>query len=907
MTLISTIESNPKLRLKMVILAITGTLLFIGMDSWTRYTRILSCTKASMGAATPPKIDPESPTGYELGMRNLILPPVGTDGLHWVMHTQKLLQQGGWRIRFTDNDNVPDGREIHWSHGFIWWLIALGTIHSTLTGLPLAASVEAVSPYANTLIFVAMIAGLPWILYRRFGAIAASGFAISLGTIYTFYEFFMIGNADHHGFAAAGALMCGLLLAIGGAGWVAAAPDEEAKQPKTKSKSTIKVFEYVIEPDAARRYFIGSGIAGSVSLWVSAATAVPTFFGIGLGVLFSVLIFGRKQSPEEPEYDPSLWRWWGMTGCCGSLFFYLLEYFPSHMGMRLEVNHPLYALAWLGGGEILSRLTRWRVEGTRPWQGIGAFFSLIAAIVAVLLLPTLVKLYPEKYFWVTDEFLWKFHHDYIHEFKTIFAWAQSRATVQAVLNVCLFPVMGIVMFRLLFVSELGRSWKGLLTLLMFPAILVTCMGIYQIRWLGISNALWLPTIPAFLACVFRSGFQHRFEHWEKIVAGVVFVLVFVMFPMSSFSSAYYRVTRPNDLGLEDAFGVYIRDISHALRRASPERELVVVSGPTTTTHMMYFGGMKGIGTLYWENVPGLKATASIYAARTEPESRELVKRHRVSHIGIYASDAFAYEYTRLLRGLPFGAKPDDAFIPSMITNLSSPRWLKPLHIQPPVEFEGEWVVMLDVRLDQTEADAHFGVGEYLQNKGDLQGGLNEYQRALELDPHHRDAAYRLGSILMQAGAGEQAQPIFEKALVNRSPEEVTELCGQLALNCFNAKRHAEAAFLLRRALQATPGQAAATNALAWLLATSYDDKIRNPTEALTLAEGNTATPSKVTYFQTLAAAQAANEKFPEAIVAVKQAIEILQANVPPSNTAELDIIRDNLRHYESGKPLRIGG
>ncbi len=918
MSYLSTIESNPKVRIWMVITAIAGTLLFVASDSWTRYTRILLCSEASMGTPAP-QIDPTSPTGYEMGMRNVILPPVGTDGLHWIMHTQKLLQDGGWRIRFTDNDNVPDGREIHWSHGFIWWLIALGKIHSAITGLPLAASVEAVSPYANTLIFVAMIAVLPWILFRRFGPIAASGFAISLGTIYTFYEFFMIGNADHHGIAAAGALMCGLLLALGGAGWVVSEQIVDPQPSRSKQKLPPKAFEYAIEPQAARWYFIGSAIAGSVSLWVSAATAVPTFFGIGLGALISVLIFGRKQFPDEPGYEHSLWRWWGITGCCGSLFFYLLEYFPSHMGMRLEVNHPLYALAWLGGGEILSRLARWRVEGVKPWEtrsprhngeptaNLRSMLSLLASLLAVLMLPMLIKLYPEKYFWVADDFLWKFHQDYIHEFKTVFAWAQSRSTIQSILNVCLFPVLGIVAFRLLFVSELGRSWKGGLTLIMFPAVLVTFMGVYQIRWLGISNALWLPAIPTFLACVFRSGFQHRFEFWEKIVAGVVACLVFLMFPQSSFYQTYNRIMRPFELSMEDGFGIYIRDISHALRRASPDRELVVVSGPTTTTHMMYFGGMKGIGTLYWENVPGLKATASIYAARTEPESRALVERHRVSHIAIYASDAFAYEYTRLLRGMPFGATPTDAFIPSMITNLSSPRWLKPLHIKPPSQFEGEWVVMLDVRLDQTESEAHFGVGEYLQNKGDLEGALNEFQRALELDPNHREFAFRFGALYLICGGDKQAKAAFEKGLVDRSPEEVTDLCGQLALNCFAANRHAQAEYLLRRALQASPGQAAASNALAWLLATSYDEKVRNPGEALTLAEGNTGTPNKVTYLQTLAAAQAASEKFPEAIATIKQAIEFLSANPLSPGTPELSILISNLRNYEAGQPIRTGG
>lgn len=576
------------------------------------------------------------------------------------------------------------------------------------------------------------------------------------------------------------------------------------------------------------------------------------------------------------------------------------------MGMRLEVNHPLYALAWCGGGEILSRLARWRVEGVKPWQGVAAKLSLVAALCAVLLLPALIKLYPEQYFWIADEFLWKFHRDYIHEFKTVFAWIQARATVQSVINVCMFPIMGIIAIRLLFLSELGRSWKGLLTLILLPAILTTGLGMYQIRWLGIANALWLPAIPTFLSCVFRSGFRHSFSDWEKIIAGIVAGFLLIGFPQSSIRQTIYRLTHPFELGMDDGFGIYIRDVSYALRRSNPDRELVVVSGPTTTTHLMYFGGMKGIGTLYWENVPGLKATASIYSARTAAESLALVKKHRVSHIAIFASDAFAYEYTRLLRGLPFGATPTDAFIPSMITNLSSPPWLKPLYISPPTQFPDEWVVMLDVQPDQSEADAHFGVAEYLQNRNDLDGALNEFQRALNLDPNHREAAYRLASLQWLMGASEQASENLEKGLAKRSPNEVTDLCGQLALNCFNVNRHAEAAFLLRKAIQATPGQPAATNALAWLLATSYDDDVRNPGEALALAEANMGTPNKATFLQTLAAAQAASEKFPEAIATIKQAIQTISAVPGVPNSPSLEILTGNLRSFEAGQPIRTG-
>ncbi len=337
----------------------------VWVDSHNRYLRILTSMDGTMGTPNP-KLDPNSPTGYELGMRRLILPQVGVDGCHWIMHTQKLLKDGGWRIRYTDIDNNPQGREIHWSHSFIWWLLLTGQIHSSITGYPLAASIESVAPYANTLWLAFLILGLPWVVYRRLGAIAAGGLALGMGGVYVFYEFFMVGNADHHGLAAAASITSALLLAVGGAGWIA---NVAVTQPKSKKHNREPLFEYLIDAKTARRFFMGSALAGAVSLWVSAATAVPTFFGIGLGALVSVFFFGRHLATDTTRYHPELWRLWGITGACGSLFFYLLEYFPTHMGMRLEVNHPLYALAWVGGGEILYRLTRWRVDRIAPWQG----------------------------------------------------------------------------------------------------------------------------------------------------------------------------------------------------------------------------------------------------------------------------------------------------------------------------------------------------------------------------------------------------------------------------------------------------------------------------------------------------------------------------------------------------------
>ena len=52
------------------------------------------------------------------------------------------------------------------------------------------------------------------------------------------------------------------------------------------------------------------------------------------------------------------WRAFGLAGAGAALLFYLLEYAPAPLSFRLEVNHPIYALAFFLGGEFLCRAQR---------------------------------------------------------------------------------------------------------------------------------------------------------------------------------------------------------------------------------------------------------------------------------------------------------------------------------------------------------------------------------------------------------------------------------------------------------------------------------------------------------------------------------------------------------------------
>jgi hypothetical protein len=48
------------------------------------------------------------------------------------------------------------------------------------------------------------------------------------------------------------------------------------------------------------------------------------------------------------------WRAWAVAGGVTALGAYLIEFAPAYLWhWQLSSIHPLYALAWLGAGEIL--------------------------------------------------------------------------------------------------------------------------------------------------------------------------------------------------------------------------------------------------------------------------------------------------------------------------------------------------------------------------------------------------------------------------------------------------------------------------------------------------------------------------------------------------------------------------
>ncbi|MEE2808348.1 MAG: ASPIC/UnbV domain-containing protein [Verrucomicrobiota bacterium] len=156
-------------------------------------------------------------------------------------------------------------------------------------------------------------------------------------------------------------------------------------------------------------------------------------------------------------------------------------------------------------------------------------------------------------------------------------------------------------------------------------------------------------------------------------------------------------------------------------------------------------------------------------------------------------------------------------------------------------------------------------------------------------------------------AGNMEGSIYHYGMAHRLNPQSQRISSNLALSHFNIaaqlnskNNQAVALFHYRAGLKYQPKNQAARNNLAWMLATSPEEKIRNPKEAIKIANQlNQDTGNKIPQvLDTLAASQAANGEFQIAVSTIKKAISILN---PKSDESLLKSLQHRLGLYSNQK------
>ncbi|MEM8946683.1 MAG: tetratricopeptide repeat protein [Planctomycetota bacterium] len=185
---------------------------------------------------------------------------------------------------------------------------------------------------------------------------------------------------------------------------------------------------------------------------------------------------------------------------------------------------------------------------------------------------------------------------------------------------------------------------------------------------------------------------------------------------------------------------------------------------------------------------------------------------------------------------------------------------------------------------------------YVQAK-DLDAAINDYRRAIQHDEQFATAYVGLGRVCHMLGRWEDALEQFSAA-IEIDPTNPDIICSRGDLQA-DMGNYGEALADYARTIEIAPEFGHAYRNGAWLLATCPDERFRDPSNAVLGAQQalEYSYGERHVALDTLAAAQAANGQFEEAISTVTEAVDLA-----PEETKFTYLSR--LQLYQTNQPFR---
>ncbi len=208
----------------------------------------------------------------------------------------------------------------------------------------------------------------------------------------------------------------------------------------------------------------------------------------------------------------------------------------------------------------------------------------------------------------------------------------------------------------------------------------------------------------------------------------------------------------------------------------------------------------------------------------------------------------------------------------ILVTLSSLSWKQTTHWR---DTEALWRHTLAVTPDSDVA--HAGLGGILFVRGQIDESIDHYERALRLRDGNVAAHFGLGRALAAKQKTDPAIFHLQKAL-SIQPDNIGA-SNDLGLMFASKGEIREAISAWQQSLSFDPDNADAANNIAWVRATAADPDLRDGREALELAQRALRSGGEnPVALRTLAAAQAENGQFAEAIATCRRGEELAQKN-----------------------------
>jgi tetratricopeptide (TPR) repeat protein len=207
-----------------------------------------------------------------------------------------------------------------------------------------------------------------------------------------------------------------------------------------------------------------------------------------------------------------------------------------------------------------------------------------------------------------------------------------------------------------------------------------------------------------------------------------------------------------------------------------------------------------------------------------------------------------------------------------------------------------------IRLDPNVASAYYFRGASYQQKAEYYKALADYNRALHFDPKYTNALGGRADVYYFTRQNQLAIEDYT-AFIEAFPKSSVAYLRRAACH-FDLKEYLQSVADYEKAIVLDPNLLEAYNGLAWMMATSPADGIRNGLKAVGYGEKalSLAGPNqKFLYMDTLAAAYAEAGRFTDAVATQTKAIALIPKDYDAKEAAQF---KARLQSYKDNKPWR---
>jgi len=182
-----------------------------------------------------------------------------------------------------------------------------------------------------------------------------------------------------------------------------------------------------------------------------------------------------------------------------------------------------------------------------------------------------------------------------------------------------------------------------------------------------------------------------------------------------------------------------------------------------------------------------------------------------------------------------------------------------------------------LQIKPDDAKPHYNLGKALQSQGKLDEAIRHYHQALQLKPNYAEAHNNLGAALQLQGKLDEAISHYRQAL--RIKPNHASAHNNLGNALIGTGQLDEALRHFQEAIRLKPEWPSPLNAIAWLLATHPDPKLRDVGRAIELAEqaAELTKYQDASTLEMLAMAYASAGRFDRAVTTAETALKLASA------------------------------